>query len=191
MDVFWKQGYEATSLADLTKAMGINPPSLYAAFGDKEHLFLEAVEHYSQCRASMACIFDEEPTARGAIERLLTGGAADLAKSGHDRGCMLINSATNCSNPAVQAALAKRRGASKALIKSRIDRGVRDGDVPPGTDTAALADFYTSVMWGMSMQARDGASKKSLLATAQAAMRAWPESPTRAARSARRTAAVA
>jgi AcrR family transcriptional regulator len=180
MQVFWKQGYEATSIHDLTRAMGINPPSLYAAFGDKERLFMEAVERYQrECGPAVACILDEAQTARGAIERLLMESAGQMAHSGDPRGCMLITSATNCSAPSVQSALAGRREEQKAALKGRIDRGVREGELPRGTDTAALADFYTTVLQGMAIRARDGATRKSLLAAAEAAMRAWPQSARR------------
>src|SRR6266446_8126011 len=93
MQVFWKQGYEATSIHDLTRAMGINPPSLYAAFGDKERLFMEAVERYQeQRRQSVTKVFDEAPTAKEAVHRLLREAASRLACSGHPRGCMLVMS---------------------------------------------------------------------------------------------------
>jgi TetR/AcrR family transcriptional regulator, copper-responsive repressor len=176
MQVFWKQGYEATSIHDLTRAMGINPPSLYAAFGDKERLFMEAVERYQrECGPAVACILDEAPSARAALERLLMESAGQKAHSGDPRGCMLITSATNCSAPSVQLALAGRREDQQAALKARIDRGAREGELPRGTDTAALADFYTTVLQGMAIRARDGATRKSLLAAAAAAMRAWPK----------------
>jgi hypothetical protein len=108
------------------------------------------------------------------MERLLTESADQMAHSGDPRGCMLITSATNCSAASVQAALAGRRDEQKAALKARIDRGLREGELPPGTDTGALADFYTTVLQGMAIQARDGATRKSLLAAAEAAMRAWP-----------------
>jgi AcrR family transcriptional regulator len=177
MQVFWRQGYEATSLADLTSAMGINPPSLYAAFGDKEHLFLAAVERYEESgRGPARCVLEEETTARGAIERMLKETAIELAKPSQPKGCMLITAATNCSASSahVQAALAERRAEQKRRIKQRIVQGVDAGELPRGTDAGALADFYTTVLTGMSMQARDGATRKALLATAQAALRAWP-----------------
>jgi AcrR family transcriptional regulator len=177
MHVFWRQGYEATSVNDLTRAMRINPPSLYAAFGDKEHLYLEALERYQQARLeSVAKWFDEEPTAKAAIARLLTEAAELLVRTGAPRGSMLVLSATNCSAASLQSALAQRRASGRAILKARIDRGVREGELPPGTDTAALTDFYSTVFQGMSIQARDGATRQRLLATARTAMRAWPES---------------
>ena len=177
IDVFWRHGYEATSVSDLTAAMGINPPSLYAAFGDKEKLFLEAVERYQQQRRqSVTKVFDEAPTAKEAIHRLLQDAARELACPSHPRGCLLVMSDTNCSDASahVQSDLAQRRSAMKASLKARIDRGAAASELPRGTDTAALAEFYSTVFQGMVMQARDGATPKRLLATAEAAMRAWP-----------------
>ncbi len=182
IDVFWRHGYEATSVSDLTAAMGVNPPSLYAAFGDKEKLFLEAVERYQQQRRqSVTKVFDEAPTAKEAIHRLLQDAARELACPSHPRGCLLVMSDTNCSDASahVQSDLAQRRGEMKASLKARIDRGAAAGELPRGTDTAALAEFYSTVFQGMVMQARDGATPKRLLATAEAAMRAWPRSAKR------------
>lgn len=175
MHVFWRQGYEATSVSDLTRAMRINPPSLYAAFGDKEHLYLEAIDRYVRLRRESAAKWlDEEPTAKAAVARLLTEAASLFARSGAPRGSMLVLSALNCSTAALQSELAQRRASARAILKARIDQGLREGELPSGTDTAALADFYSTVLQGMSVQARDGATRKRLLATAEAAMRAWP-----------------
>jgi AcrR family transcriptional regulator len=175
MHVFWKQGYEATSVNDLTQAMRINPPSLYAAFGDKEHLYLEALERYQRSRLeSVTKWLDEEPTAKAAVARLLTEAAGLLVRSGAPRGSMLVLSAMNCADASLQSRLAQRRASGRTILKARIDRGAREDELPPGTDTAALTDFYMTVFQGMSVQARDGATRRSLLATAQAAMRAWP-----------------
>jgi AcrR family transcriptional regulator len=187
MEVFWRKGFEGTSLNDLTHAMGINPPSLYAAFGDKERLFLECVERY-QARHGGACPYADEPTARGAIGKLLLYMATELTKPCNPRGCMMVMSAATCSTSSeeMQSALQERRASSRARIKERIERGVKEGDVPAEVDTSALADFYVAVMSGMSLQARDGASRKSLLATVETAMRAWPEAPKKAKPSAKK-----
>ena len=177
MELFWRQGYESTSIADLTQAMGINPPSLYAAFGDKERLFLEAVERYGgHSGQTPESILSTAPSAREAVERLLEAAAREFTDPSHPPGCMVVSAATNCSAGAVhvQAALAARRRAAEAKMKSRIERGMKQGELPPRTDCGALAKFYCTVMEGMSIQARDGATRKSLLATAAAAMRAWP-----------------
>jgi AcrR family transcriptional regulator len=191
IEVFWSKGYEAASISDLTAAMGINPPSLYSAFGDKEHLFLEAIESYQKARGD-SCQYCEEPTARIAIERLLTYMATELTDTCHPRGCMMAMAsatASSCSAE-LQAALAQRRVASRDRLKARIKRGIAEGDVPAGTDAGALADFYSTVMSGMSHLARDGATRKNLLATVEAAMRAWPVSDVPARRKKQAAAAA-
>jgi TetR/AcrR family transcriptional regulator, copper-responsive repressor len=175
MLVFWRQGYEATSVNDLTRAMRINPPSLYAAFGDKEHLYLEALERYQQSRLeSVTKWLEEEPTAKAAVARLLAEAAGLLVRCGAPRGSMLVLSAMNCADASLQSELAQRRAAGRTILKARIDRGAGEGELPAGSDTAALTDFYITVFQGMSVQARDGATRQSLLATARTAMRAWP-----------------
>jgi AcrR family transcriptional regulator len=180
MHVFWERGYEAASIADLTQAMGITPPSLYAAFGDKAKLFLEAIERYAVGPGSAGPrALAEEPTARGAIERWLQESADELTRPCHPKGCMVVMATTNCSVAAehVQTALAKRRAAAIVNLKSRIQHGIDHGELPADTDACALSSFYATVYQGMSMQAKDGASKASLLGTVAAAMRAWPGKP--------------
>jgi len=178
MEVFWEKGFEAASLSDLTKAMGINPPSLYATFGDKEKLFLEAIERYRGNQGE-ACPYAAEPTARCAIEKLLTDLAIEFTDTGHPRGCMMVMAATTSSgtSAAFQQALARQRDEGKAHLKARIQQGIKDGDVAPDTDAGALANFCQAIIAGMSLQARDGASRKTLLGMVETAMRAWPESP--------------
>ncbi len=178
MEVFWNKGFEGASLQDLTAAMGINPPSLYAAFGDKEGLFLEAVERYRK-KISDACPYSEEPTAREAMYKLLHDLACTYTSSGNPRGCLIVMAATtsSASSPKMQQLLAEQRANGRARIRARIERGIREGDVPEDTDVAALTSFYAAVIAGMSLQSRDGASRRALLATVDAAMRAWPESP--------------
>ncbi len=177
MHVFWERGYEAASIADLTSAMGITPPSLYTAFGDKEKLFLEAIERYALGPGSAGPrALAEEPTARGAIERWLLESADELTRPCHPKGCMVVMAATNCSVAAerVQTALTKRRAAAIAAIKMRIQNGIDDGELPPETDAKALSNFYSAVYQGMSMQAKDGATRANLIATVETAMQAWP-----------------
>ncbi len=193
MEVFWKHGFEGASLHDLTEAMDINPPSLYAAFGDKERLFLEAVERY-EAKHGAACPYADATTAREAVERLLTYTANEFCKPCNPRGCLMVMAATTSSTSSaqLQAALAENRAASRARLKARIDRGLSEGELPRETDTGALADFYSTVLSGMSLQARDGASRKRLMATVDAAMRSWPEAPRRESRrTARKTVASA
>jgi AcrR family transcriptional regulator len=176
MEVFWNKGFEGASLADLTAAMDINPPSLYAAFGDKESLFLEAVERY-QKRGRDSCPYADEPTARGATERLLTHAAHEFTNPRHPRGCLMMMAAATSSTSSrrLQALLADKRAEARSMIKTRLERGIAEGELPADVDAAGLAMFYASVLAGMAMQARDGASRKTLLMTVEAAMRAWPK----------------
>jgi AcrR family transcriptional regulator len=177
MLVFWRYGYEAASLQELTSAMGITPPSLYSAFGDKEQLFLEAVARYSDRNCSaVKCLFAEAPTARDAIERWLQSCAIESTCPSHPPGCMVVTAATNCSASAghVQDEMVQRRGDLEKLVRERIEQGIAEGDLLPTTDASALAGFYVTVMHGMTTQARDTHDCDKLLAIAAAAMRAWP-----------------
>jgi len=175
MDVFWQKGYEAASLSDLTKAMDINPPSLYAAFGDKEGLFIEAVRRY-HASVQTQCPHSESGSARDAVETLLTDLAKVFTDSNHPRGCLAVMAMTTASttSPRLQELLAEQRALAKGRLRARIEKGVKDGELPPDTDIAALTNFYSAVISGMSLQARDGASRKTLLAMVDTAMRAWP-----------------
>ncbi|MCC9306708.1 TetR/AcrR family transcriptional regulator [Kitasatospora sp. RB6PN24] len=172
-ELFWERGYEATSIADLTEAMGIRPPSLYAAFGDKRRLFDEVVTRYGEVYGLGA--LDQEPTVRAGIARMLQDAARAYTAPEHPPGCMIISAAANCSDPAVRDALRAIRNANIADFERRIAAAVAGGEEPPATDPATLARFTGAVLQGMSQQARDGAGREELEAVAAAAMRAWPE----------------
>jgi AcrR family transcriptional regulator len=176
MEVFWEKGFEAASISDLTKAMGLNPPSLYSAFGDKEGLFLEAVERYSEGNQE-SCPYCEEATARGAIEKLLTYSAHELTASSHPRGCLMMMASTTAANSseALRKLIARKRAGALEGMRERIKRGLKEGDVPAGTDAVALADFYFTILSGMALQAREGATRKSLLATVARSMTLFPK----------------
>jgi len=177
MHVFWERGYEAASISDLTAAMGITPPSLYTAFGDKEKLFFEAIERYALGPGGIGRrALDEEPTAHAAIKRWLEDAADELTQPCHPAGCMMVMATTNCSVAAerVQASLAKRRAEGETRVYQRIQQGIDSGELPSSTDALALANFYVTVYQGMSMQAKDGASREMLLASVAMAMRSWP-----------------
>ncbi|GAB2709746.1 TetR/AcrR family transcriptional regulator [Kitasatospora kifunensis] len=180
--LFWEQGYEATSIADLTEAMGIRAPSLYAAFGDKRALFEEVVAGYGRSYGSFGLrALDEEPTVRAGITRLLRETAAEYTAPGRPHGCMIISAAANCTNEAVAASLRTIRNANIADIERRIAAAVASGEEPPESDPQTLARLTGAVIQGMSQQARDGAGRAELEAVAEAAMRAWPP-PTRSTR---------
>lgn len=187
---FWRHGYEATSIAALTAAMDIRPPSLYAAFGDKRRLFAAVVERYRHTRGTFSTrALAEEPTGRAAIARLLRETAAEYSDPAHPPGCMIISAAVNCGPESadVQEAMRGLREDAKAAIKARVDGDMAAGLLPAGTDTGALAVFYASVIQGMSVQARDGIGREDLERVADLAMLAWPgkaESPRQAARGA-------
>lgn len=174
---FWRHGYEATSIAELTAVMDIRPPSLYAAFGDKRRLFEEALRRYQESYGAFtARALAEEPTARKAIERILYEAADEYTDPGHPHGCMIISAAVNCGpeSSEVEEGLRLKREAAKAALRERIERDVTAGLLPPSADAAALAAYYAAVIQGMSTQARDGASRDELERTAALAMRSWP-----------------
>jgi AcrR family transcriptional regulator len=172
---FWEHGYEATSVSDLTRVMGIGAPSLYAAFGDKRSLFDEVVREYGTKYGSFgARALAEEPTARAAVERTLREAAVEYTAPGHPHGCLVIHAATNCTSPEVEESLRERRNANIAAIESRIKADVAAGELPADTDAAALARHTGAMVQGMSQQARDGATKEELEALAELAMVLWP-----------------
>lgn len=176
MEVFWEHGYEGTSLQALTSAMGINAPSLYAAFGGKEALFREAVALYSEQEGPLTrAALTEAPTAREAVARVLRDGAIAYTEPGRPSGCMIVLAATTYTpkTEGIRDFLAEQRRAGTAELRERIAAGIKDGDVPAGADITALAEYFSTVLHGMSIQARDGASRASLLAVAEAAMAGW------------------
>ncbi|MEU7058351.1 TetR/AcrR family transcriptional regulator [Streptomyces sp. NPDC046197] len=174
---FWEHGYEATSVSDLTRAMGIGTPSLYAAFGDKQALFAEVVREYDD---RYGCFGDralaEEPTARAAVERTLREAAVAYTAPGHPHGCLVVHAATNCTTPEVEQSLRERRIAGIAAFESRMKDAIAMGELPPDTDAGALARYVGAIIQGMSQQARDGASREELEALAEIAMAVWPRS---------------
>jgi AcrR family transcriptional regulator len=176
MEVFWNHGYEGTSVSDLTTAMGINSPSLYAAFGCKEELFREAVAYYNDTLgATAAAELRDRPTAREAISAVLRHHAVVFCDPDNPRGCMIVLTANTCTDRSrsVHEHLADWRMALERDFIDRIERGIAEGDVPSGADAAAIAAFYNTVNHGMAVQARDGADETKLSAIAEAAIAAW------------------
>jgi AcrR family transcriptional regulator len=175
--VFWKHGYEGASLTDLTEAMGINRPSMYAAFGNKEKLFRKVLDRYENSAAARDARGLDAPTARGSINRVLLSTADLLSDPKYPRGCLLVQGALACGNDsnAVRRELCLRRVAGEAAIRERLERAKAEGDLPAGVDTTALAGYVITVLHGMSVQAAGGASREKLRSIAQRAMAAWPE----------------
>jgi AcrR family transcriptional regulator len=177
LEVFWCKGYEGATLCDLTAAMGINPPSLYAAFGNKEGLFRKALDRYWSLRTA----FWEEalaaPTARQVAERLLRGTARFLSDPCHPKGCLAVHGALACGEESdcIREELEKRRDTNQAAIRERLKRAKRDGDLPTDADAAVLARFLATMIEGMAVQAASGASRKDLDRVAETALRAFPD----------------
>lgn len=174
--LFWRHGYEGTSLAALTEAMGINVPSLYAAFGNKEMLFKKALGRYLEGPASYLPNALKEPTARGAAEKLFSGAIAMVMQSNHPDGCLLVQGAL-ASGPVadtVRTELNHVRAAAESAVRRRFARAIAEGDLPSHVDPAQLARYVITVIWGLSVQAAGGASRAQLKDVADFAMRSWP-----------------
>ena len=175
MRVFWKSGYEGASLPDLTAAMGINRPSLYAAFGNKESLFRKVVARYVEQNAARFKAALDEPTARRVVEKLLHSAVAPSTKD-CPRGCMLVQGALACSDSseAVQQALVCERSNMETVLRTRFEKAVQDGDATAGNDPAGLAKYAATVMHGIAVELAGGADMKTLQAAAEIALRALP-----------------
>ena len=174
--LFWRKGYLGTSLTDLTKAMGINRPSLYAAFGNKETLFRKALDRYRDRQTAYLRDALEEPTAWRAIERIMQGGVALVTDPDNPSSCLIVQSLLACADPddPLHQELAERRVAGELAIRARFERAVAEGDLPPEADPAALARFVLTVNFGLSVQAASGASRTELLQVVQLALHAFP-----------------
>ncbi|WP_394834763.1 TetR/AcrR family transcriptional regulator [Pendulispora rubella] len=172
-DAFWARGYEGTSMSDLVSEMGIASARIYAAFGSKEDLFREAVHLYEAREGGFATrALAEEPTARGALERMLREAAATYTRPGKPHGCMVVTAATNMAkdNAPILDWLTEHRRARTASIVERLEQAVGEGELAPDTDAQALGDLFAILMHGISVQARDGVSKERLLAVLPLAM---------------------
>ena len=176
MHVFWRHGYETSSVADLTTAMGITAPSLYTAFGDKKRLFLAAVDRYVGDPAAMRDRIEAAPTARDAARDLLTASAIAFTGEATPPGCLLASAAASGSAESadVQHAVAAVRVRVVEALQLRIARDIADGTLPGDTDPHALAMLVVALIQGMSVLARDGYGRERLVVMGEAGLRGWP-----------------
>jgi AcrR family transcriptional regulator len=175
-DLFWRNGYERTSLADLTQAIGITPPSFYFAFGSKDGLFKRVLEHYVRTRLSYAEDALNEPTARGVAEQTLLRLAELYTDPTRPPGCLVVNCALPCGDDAtpLRRELAGFRAARRNRMRDRLLRAQATGDLPADSDPDALARFILVVGWGLAFDAQSGATRDDLHRTVATALKAWP-----------------
>ncbi len=182
-DLFWRHGYEGVSIAALVEAIGIAPPSLYAAFGNKEQLFREALANYiAEERDVLVKALEEESSGREAIKRVLYEAAERYPRRrGRPGGCFVATGALACApeSEAVERELVAVRNGTRRALQKRLDRAKSERELPAKIDPRALALFYASVIQGMSVQAHDGTDEAALKAIADAALRSWPETTER------------
>jgi AcrR family transcriptional regulator len=176
LQVFWRKGYEGASLTDLTEAMGINRPSLYAAFGNKESLFRKVLDRYGQGPARVMSESLGQPTARGAVERMLTGAVAMQTDPANPRGCLAVQGALACGPDAdvIRQELTHRREMIQTALQQRLARAITEGDLPADTNPEHLARFIMTIIQGLAVQSAGGASPADLQRVVEIAMRAWP-----------------
>jgi AcrR family transcriptional regulator len=176
MLTFWRHGYETTSIVDLTTTMGVTAPSLYAAFGDKKQLFLEAMRLYAGDSDVLGRTIDDAPTSLESARTMLMTAAVAYTGDATPRGCLLASataSGSSASADVQDAVAAIRRGITDRLCK-RIARDVTDGLLPKTTNADALAGLVMAVTQGMSVLARDGAARGDLLAIVDTMLVGWP-----------------
>jgi AcrR family transcriptional regulator len=176
LQVFWRNGYEGSSIADLTEAMGINPPSLYAAFGNKEGLFRKVIDRYVERYGCFWEVARTAPTAREMVEHLLRASADFLTEEHNPRGCLFVRGAMACSEAAekIRDELVARRATGEVMMRERLERAIATGEIAPELDPADYARYIMTVLEGMSVQAAGGASRVDLHKVADMTLRTWP-----------------
>ena len=174
--VFWTKGYDGASLSDLTDAMGITKPSLYAAFGNKESLFRKALDLYEREKLAYVGEALAAPTSRAVAERLLRGALEMQTSDCEPRGCMRVISSLACGPEAesIRADLMERRQSSQRALCERMQRAKDEGDLPSGTDVDGLCAYLGAILQGMSVQAGSGATKAQLESLVETSLAMWP-----------------
>jgi AcrR family transcriptional regulator len=182
MEVFWRHGYEGASMAELTKAMGLNSPSIYSAFGSKRGLFDAALVRYGEWRAMHKEAVLAAVTAREMAERLLFGAIEWLVDPREPLGCFMVQAGApaGVNNEDVPGAIRRRRAVTREWITQRLIRAQQEGDLPPSEDPADLARYLQMVFNGLALQAAEGMSKVELRASAERALIGWPTTGTQA-----------
>lgn len=176
MRVFWTKGFGGASMADLTSAMGIASPSLYAAFGSKEALYRETLQRYETIHGEVFWgPLQGSSTAREAIEAILRGAVRSFTSGEQPSGCMLVLGSGQAEelSPDLAAALCEKRTSSARAMEARILRAIDDGELPTGIDARAIADFYATVHRGLTVSVRGGAEAEELNSVVTSAMAAW------------------
>jgi AcrR family transcriptional regulator len=175
MHVFWAKGYEGASLSNLTRAMRINRPSLYAAFGNKEQLFGKVLDRYMSGPLAWFGKALEAPKARNVVEQIFLGTVRMAEDPRTPAGCLMVQGALACGNASARKEVAARRAAAEVALRRRLQRAKREGDLPKNSDPGELARYAMTVVRGMTVQAAGGASRDQLHRVAQIALRAWPK----------------
>ena len=173
--VFWAKGYEGASLSDLTDEMGITRPSLYAALGNKEALFRQALDLYERDKLTYIGDAIKAPTARDVAERLLMG-SVDAATTGDCKGCMGVIASVACQSvePSIRDDVNARAESSRRAIIARMQQAIDAGEFRVATEAEAITRYLLAIMQGISVQAQSGASRDELLQVADSALLSWP-----------------
>lgn len=164
LEVFWQKGYEGASLNDLTQAMGINKPSMYAAFGNKEQLFLQAIELYESRPQAYFYPALEQDTIYDVVDYMLKGAVANLSDPTQPQGCVIVQGALSCSESAstIKQALQERRAQGSVALQQRFERAKADKDLTADADPEALAHYLATVLQGLNVHATNGATEQQL-----------------------------
>ena len=173
--VFWAKGYEGASLSALTRAMRINRPSLYAAFGNKQQLFRKVLDRYMNGPVAWFGKALLAPKARDVVEQIFLATARMAGDPSIPVGCLLVQGALACGSTSARREVTARRAAAEIALRRRLQRAKREGDLPKNADPAELAHYVMTVVRGMAVQAAGGASRDQLRRVAQIALGAWPK----------------
>ncbi|KAA9000778.1 TetR/AcrR family transcriptional regulator [Affinibrenneria salicis] len=173
MDIFWAKGYEAAQLSELMAAIGINPPSFYAAFGSKEALYREALDLYLSTAGSASMkALAETGNIRDVIKAMLLASLDTALSSPSSGGCLVSLGLVNCQaqNASLRDHMRELRRSTLRLIRQRLERAIADGELPTDTDTDRLATYFAAIIQGISLQAQDGAGRETLLGIVETSM---------------------